>query len=360
MKKILFPLGYSVYPFVVGGMEIFNYYFVKSLSSDYKTYYLSAKPLDFNDALHLRIFSLRPSKIFYPLQLFCHLLFKRKIDTIVFSYSDAHWIIWYLFDKIASLLKIPYIVVIHFGKQPPSDHYSIYKNFFSNAKKVIAVSSDIKKNFDSKYAINSEVIYPLVPFHKASFSKSDLRMKYGVPQDANVICMVGTIKKMKNPDTIIDALAKLNHEDLLKYKPFIVFAGVGDMSDEIKAKVSACNLSDYVKFLGFIPKENVNEVMALSDIYLIASDFEGTSVSLLEAMYNGKAILASDVPGIRDTISKDECVMFPVRDSEKLSEVLVKLLNDGNLRERISILARKRFIADYSYERMINQYRKYL
>lgn len=360
MKKILFPIGGGVYPKVVGGMEIFNYYLIKSLSKDNKVSYMGIERYDYNGPQFIKLLQLKPSKIFYPLQVLINLLIKRKVDTIVYSYSSAHWIIWYLFYKIATSLNIPYIVVIHYGKNPPDENYECYKKFFSKARKVVAVSKDIKINFDNKYGIDSEVIYPLIPFGKSSLSKDSIREKYKIPLQANVVCMVGSIKKMKNPDTILNAISMMSKDEVEILNPYIIYAGKGDMIDELKRKADDCGLKDRICFLGFVPKENVNEVMKMSDIYLIASDFEGTSISLLEAMYNGLPVIASEVAGIKDTIGKEECIMYPVRDACKLKEALCRILIDKALRNKLSKSAQQRYITNYSYKNMINQYHNIL
>lgn len=360
MKNVFFPIGCGVYPKLVGGMEIFNYYLIKSLSKDICVSYMALEKYDFDGPDFIRMFNFKPTKLFYPLQVFIYLLFKKKIDAIVYSYSSACWILWDLYCKIATTLNIPYIIVIHHGKEPPTENFECYKKFFSKARKVVAVSNDIKANFDKKYGINCEVIYPLVPFEKTSMTKNDIRKKYNIPLTANVICMVGSLKKMKNPDTILEALSLMTEEELSMMNPYIVYAGKGNMMAELKEKADTYRLSERINFLGFIPKEKVGEVMTMSDIYLIASDFEGTSVSLLEAMYNGKPIIASEAPGIKDTIGKKECLIFPVGDSNKLKDTVVQMLGSEILRNEFSSYAEERFLREYSYDLMLKQYYKIL
>lgn len=341
-------------------MEIFNYYLIKSLSKDNCVTYIAVEKYDFDEPSFIRMFNLKPTKLFYPLQVFLCLLLGKKVDTIVYSYSSASWILWSLYCKIATTLNIPYIVVIHHGKEPPAEKFKCYKSFFSKARKVVAVSNDIKVNFDKKYGINCEVIYPLVPFEKALKTKNEIRNEYNIPITANVICMVGTIKKMKNPDTILEALSLMNNDELSVMNPYVVYAGKGDMIAELKEKADAYGLSERIKFLGFIPKEKVGEVMTMSDIYLIASDFEGTSVSLLEAMYNGMPIITSEAPGIKDTIGKKECLTFPVGNANKLKDSIILMLRNEMLRKSFSNNVEQHFSKEYSYYKMLEQYYKIL
>ena len=210
MKKILFSIGDGIYPYRVGGMEVFNYYLIKNLRNRFCIYYAASKKFDFDNVRILKTSSkIKPIKITFPLQLFFILLCHPSIKCAVFSYSASHWIIWKLNTLICQLLRTRYVVVIHHGKEPPTEKQKAYFNFFHHAKKVIAVSPDIKKNFDRQFQLNCNVIYPLVPFEESASSKQELRQQYGIPQDAKVICMVGTIKQMKNPDTVIKAGANV-------------------------------------------------------------------------------------------------------------------------------------------------------
>ena len=353
--KTLFVIGKGVYPHVVGGMEIFNYYLIRNISHKAEIACLATNKYDFDNIEHIRSFNLRPAKLLFPLQVFFCLL-THKFARIVYSYSSAHWFIWWSLAKMACLFKIPYIVVLHYGKKPPVDNIWAYRYFFASAEHVIAVSDDIKRNFDSQYGISCDVIPPLVPFEEANAGKDELRNKYHLPTDAAVICMVGSIKPMKNPDTLLDAVAKMDAVELSRLNPHIVYAGTGNMVAQLKQKAMEYDIDERVHFLGFVPKKDVNEVMKLSDIYVIASDFEGTSVSLLEAMYNGKMIIASDAPGIKDTINKGECLMFPTKDAVALKKAIVNMLDDHGLQKQLAANARLRYQKSYNYNNVISDY----
>lgn len=357
MKRILFVLGDCTYPQKTGGMEIFNYYLIKALQKDLIVSYLSNRKMDIENAMHKKSYNIRPIKYFFPLQLLICLLFDKRIDKVVFSFSAAHAVIWKLYYSICKFLHIKYIAVIHYGDVAPSKSDKIYNNFFHGAETVVAVSEDIKKNYDSKYGINCKVIYPLVPFSEAKSSKELLREKYNIPQDANTICMVGSIKGMKNPDTIIETLRSFTNDEIEKYKPHVIFAGGGPDLKSLKAKTVQYNLSKYITFLGNVPKEYVNEIYKLSDYYLIASDFEGTSVSLLEAMFNKKSIITSRVPGIVNTINENsECQMFAVKNQVELKNCLVMYFDNPNIVQELSEKAFEHFLKSYNYDNVVKAY----
>ncbi len=356
-KRLHFVIGNGIYPHKVGGMEVFNYYFIKTLKEKFDISYQATQPYDFSGAKWSRTFPIKPAKFFFPLQVLVYLLFHPSVKKVVISFSEAHWLIWHLYTLIATLLHRDYYAIIHFGKSVPEEKPGVYKKFFEKAKKVIAVSHDIKKNYDSKYGTECEVIYPLVPFEVSNKPKEELRRMYDIPSNANVICMVGSIKSMKHPETILNAVSAFSKDEIERYNPHIVYAGSGHLVQTLKERATEFGIEERVHFLGFVPKDEVNKVFKMSDIYIIASDFEGTSVSLLEAMYNKKAIIASDAPGINDMVTNNESgLLFKTGDAVEVKKHLITLLSQPELATRLSDCAYKVFDKKYSYNTMINNY----
>lgn len=357
----MFIINDGVYPYQTGGMEVFNYHLIKTLSLEMPVSYMASRRYDFESAEYIRSCSLRPTKLFTPLWMLIYLMFHREYRQVVISFSAAHWLVWKIYYWAVRLLKLKTTVVIHYGKEVPADHFSVYRDFLKAAENVVAVSEDIKKNYDAAYSVDCKVIYPLIPFTEADKDKSYYRAKYHIPADCNVISMVGSLKGMKNPQRIIEALCLFDKEELVKYKPHVVYAGAGPMMEELKFLVESKGLSEYVSFLGLIPNPQIREIMAMADAYLIASDFEGTSVSLLEAMYNSKAIVASNVPGLRDMISNGENgLLYEVDSPEQLKECIIELLKSKPDADRLGRAARYSYDLRYDYKDVLNAYKDLL
>lgn len=361
MNKVIFIINDGVYPYHTGGMEVFNYHLIKSLSAEMPICYIASQEYDFDSAKYVRVASLKPTKIFTPLWMFLYLMFHPEFKRVVLSFSAAHWLVWRIYELAIRTLRLKATIVIHYGKTVPPDHFSIYSKFFRSAENIVAVSEDIKNNYDAAYGINCKVVYPLIPFTKADKDSSYYRVKYHVPIDSNVIAMVGSLKGMKNPQRIIEALCLFDKEELVKYKPHVVYAGAGPMMEELKFLVESKGLSEYVSFLGLIPNPQIREIMAMADAYLIASDFEGTSVSLLEAMYNSKAVVASNVPGLRDMISNGENgLLYEVDSPEQLKECIIELLKSKPDADRLGRAARYSYDLRYDYKDVLNAYKDLL
>ena len=359
-KNILFITPFT-YPHYTGGLEIFNYYLKNRLKETFNISYLSFKDSNINGTKYHRLFEMRPIKYLIPLQTLLYLLFHPKTKMTVISYSNGHGIMWYLYSWIRTLMRRDYIAVIHNGRAIPEEGRKKRARFFRYAHKVIAVSEEIKKNYDATFGTDCEVLYPLVPLTIPNESKEDLRAKYNIPINATVISMVGSIIPLKNPDTLLEALNMCTDEELELHNIHIVYAGGGFMFENFKSRVKQCRFADRVHLLGIIHKKNVNEIFKLSDVYVIASDFEGTSVSLLEAMYNSLPIIASRAPGIIRTVTDNkDALMFTTKNAEELKINLLRICSDNNLKKTISLAAKETYEKNYSYDKMINEYMKIL
>lgn len=356
MSKVLFHICNSVYPYVVGGMEIFNYYLIREISHRLDVAVFSGSEYDFDHIERFNYHSVRPTKLFDGFQLFILLLFHRDISLVVFSYSQAHPLLWLANCFAVILNRRKYVAIIHHGMVPDRKGFSLLSFFFRHASRVIAVSDDIKSNYDKLFDISCTVIPPLVPFKHTELTKMECRLEYKLPLDATIICQIGTIKEMKNPQTIVRAVAAMNSTEIGKYNPHIVFAG-NCVFDSFTDLVQVSGVADRVHLLGAIPKEDVCKILKASDYYLIASDYEGTSVSLLEAMYNNLPIIASDVRGIKDMVShRHNALLFPAKDSDALLDCLKEYLDSPELRMELSNAARKSYNKKYNYDGMLDSY----
>ena len=361
MKKVLFILGYKMYPDITGGMEIFNYRMIEGLQDQLDVYYTCGRDLGFEKASCLRLRKLRPEKYLWPLQVFLHLLRHPELRSVVFSYSEASPVVWRLFTRMTRKLHLRSTVVLHFGNPHTGTSQKTLERFFKSAGTVIAVSPDIKRNYDAAFGLDCTVLPPAIPFKPSGKSREEIRSAWGIPSDAFVISMVGSLKGMKNPDTAIDCLSSLTEDERARVKPFLLYAGDGPMANQLKEKVAASGLSDRVLFLGRIPQEKVCDVFKGSDCYLIASDFEGTSLSLMEAMANGLPILASDAPGLRDMIEDGRNgLLFIRRDVSSLKQCILRYHSDPSLAASAGEQAREEYRRHYSFDAVAAQYRELL
>lgn len=356
-KKVLFAMGGEVYPHVTGGMEIFNYNLIRELRDHFDVCYTSTEPLDYPGVKHLKVSGIRPQKFFAPFQVLLYLLKDRSIRSLVLSYSEASWILWYLFYIVVKLTRVRCTVVIHFGNPDVGKHKEAVGKLFKAADTVVAVSRDIKSNYDMAFGIDCKVIYPAIRFCNSDKGRTEILQKMDIPEGSLVISMIGSLKTMKNPDTLMECLNSFTDSELERYNPVAVFAGDGHMRQDLEKYAAQNGLAERVRFLGILPQEKICEVLTASDLYVSASDFEGTSVSLLEAMFNKVPAIVTDVPGLKDMVVDGVTgQIYERKDAEGLKKCILRYADDKAFAQKMASGAYDRYLGQYAVSTVIDNY----
>lgn len=149
-----------------------------------------------------------------------------------------------------------------------------------------------------------------------------------------------TLAGAYDPKTIVEALG------ILKAKEFdfeATFAAGGPMLGEMQQLVERRNLSDSVRFAGGYRKDELLKLLHEHDLYISASLWDGTSISLLEAMSAGLFPVVSRIRSNEDWLEHGKGgLMFDCGDSEQLVECILQAADDAKLRSQAVRLNRTR------------------
>lgn len=153
------------------------------------------------------------------------------------------------------------------------------------------------------------------------------------------IVAVGRLGKEKNHKLLLEAYA-----DFVKMVPdyTLKIYGKGPLKQDLLSYAEQLGINKFVVFADFAP--DVLERIKDSYMYVLSSDYEGISNSLLEAMAMGLPVIATDCPigGSRMLIKDYENgILVPVGDRKAMSEAMTRLANDRKLADRMSVEAYK-------------------
>jgi glycosyltransferase involved in cell wall biosynthesis len=124
---------------------------------------------------------------------------------------------------------------------------------------------------------------------------------------------------------------------IIREEPGIKFiiAGDGTEKEALKGEAKELNISAHVMFLGRIPHEVMPDLLSGADIYVSTSLYDGTSVSLLEAMGTGCFPVVSDIPANKEWIEDGKNgFLFPVNDEKILARKILDAIRDRGLIEK--------------------------
>jgi glycosyltransferase involved in cell wall biosynthesis len=134
-----------------------------------------------------------------------------------------------------------------------------------------------------------------------------------------------------------------------------VLVGYGPLEGDVREWVRANGLEDVVHLAG--AQTDVRPWMSALDVYMMSSDFEGLPVALLEAMAMGVPVLTTSVGGIPEVVEHEQCGMLVgVDDPERgLVDLLLRMVSDRSLRERLGRAARERVEQRFGMQRMVRE-----
>lgn len=198
-----------------------------------------------------------------------------------------------------------------------------------NADFIIATGQATAK-YASKYNLNVEEVVPMMNVSKKDLMK---RESYNLSSPVKLL-FLSRVEKDKGIWECINAVKKL-----IENGCDIVFEIAGGGTPEMIERISNETLSikDKVKIHGQITeKKTVSELFKKADIYLFPSHHEGFPRVLYEAMTFSTPVVTTDIPGVTGLMRDDfNCVMVPPKNTEKLTEAVMRLIQDGELRKNI-------------------------
>jgi len=149
------------------------------------------------------------------------------------------------------------------------------------------------------------------------------------------ILSVGTLEPRKNLVTLVEAFYILRKKSLLNVQ--LVIAGAkGWGKDNLRRRMLELGLSDReVRFLGFVPEEDMPALYAGALVFVYPSLYEGFGLPLLEAMACGAPVACSNHSSLPE-IGGDAAVYFNPESAGEMAAALAKLLGDPGLRATLS------------------------
>jgi glycosyltransferase involved in cell wall biosynthesis len=116
---------------------------------------------------------------------------------------------------------------------------------------------------------------------------------------------------------------------ILKEEPKVrfVIAGDGPERENLEKKVNELNIGSAVQFLGRIPHEEMPNLLSEADIYVSTSLYDGTSISLLEAMACGAFPIVTEIPSNREWIVDNQNgFLVPIDDEGILARKIIEAI----------------------------------
>jgi glycosyltransferase involved in cell wall biosynthesis len=126
--------------------------------------------------------------------------------------------------------------------------------------------------------------------------------------------------------------------------------GEGTLRGELEREVDKLGLRETVKFCGFVDPATF---LANVDLFVLPSLYEGLGVAALEAMASGKAVIASRVGGLTESIIDGQTgLLVPPRVPEALADAIARLVREPFFGRELGRKGRARVLEQFTLEQM--------
>ena len=258
-----------------------------------------------------------------------YVLLKQKGDLI-----HVHWAIptGVIGVFTGTLLKKPFIVTVHGSDlRMAMDRPFLLKIFLSICKKAqhITCVSEVQKKEIEQLGIKGEKISVFPMCIEEDFLEVGRNRERSLNGGPITILSNRNLLPIYNVSLLIRAIPIV-----LKEEPNTKFfiAGDGPERDHLEKEAKKLNVNSSFQFLGRVPHEEMSNLLARADIYVSTSLYDGTSVSLLEAMACGTFPVVTDILSNREWISDGENgFLIPTENETILAKKIVEAIQNNRL-----------------------------
>lgn len=279
----------------------------------------------------------------------------KKLAEIIKQYNidviHSHHIGPMLYASMACIKnrQVRHVSTIHDAWYLKSFKQRLITKAFNRLTKIhwVADAQVVAKDFFNETAIKTDkTILNGIDFNQfIGINESDARQQLNLPQDVNLVGCSARLELGKGHFALLRILSSL------PIYTELVFAGTGSLHSKLVDYASTLGISDRVHFLGNV--QSMQLFYSAINVMCLYSQREGLPLSILESMACGKAIVATDVGGIREVLTDKQGILIKPGNEMGLKTAIVKAINmkQGDcIREHVfSIANANKMSAEYDH-----------
>ncbi len=223
-------------------------------------------------------------------------------------------------------------------------HRDIAYRLLPNKRHWFVGVSDCIRNAIMSHGVPSayaHTVYNGTDFLGQTFSTSgeSVRHEFCMPEDAEIVGLVGNVNSFKGHPVVIEAAASV-----LEHRPhaYFLFVGKYEPSDYemLVHMADRAGVVDHIRFTSV--RSDVKRLISQMDVVTLPSKFEACSMAIIEAMAMGKPVVASRVGGNPELVEHEKSGLLIQRSPEELSGALISLLSNPELCQKMGTAGKSR------------------
>jgi N-acetyl-alpha-D-glucosaminyl L-malate synthase BshA len=281
-----------------------------------------------------------------------------KLDVLHVHYAIPHASAAVMAKQIlaAEGIHIPIVTTLHgtditlVGKDKSFEPVVSYSLNMSDG--VTAVSDSLKHDTYEHFRVSKDiqVIPNFIDFERFSKQAKEHFKKAVAPGGEKIIVHTSNFRKVKRVEDVVKVYAKVKKE--LKVK--LILVGDGPERQNIEQLCRELDIVDGISFLG--KQDAVEEVLSISDLFMLPSETESFGLAALEAMACEVPVISSNAGGIPElNINGKTGFLCDVGDVDAMAEKTIYILSDEERLKQFKRNARERAL-EFHIDRIVPQY----
>lgn len=284
----------------------------------------------------------------------------QNIDLLHLHYAIPFASIGYLLQEILARQNrfVPIVTTLHgtditllgkSGSFAPVVEFSI-----NHSTAITAVSTYLREKAFETFRLtkNIQVIHNFIDparFCMSASQRQQLRERFA-RNDQKIVSHISNFRPVKRAKDVMKVFV-----ELVKHMPAkLLFIGDGPERSLIEESCRNCHLSNHILFLG--KQERVEELLQISDLFILPSEMESFGLAALEAMAGGVPILTTDIGGFPELNQHGKTgFLAPLGDVDTMVGYARQILSDGKLHRQMSQSAYER-AQDFHKNHILPQY----
>lgn len=196
------------------------------------------------------------------------------------------------------------------------------------ADRIIAVSDHTRERLRDSYGFDAERLTTIPPGIDTKRFRPVKEQHPGVDEELDSILVLSRLDPRKGIDRAIRAFAQVDRDG-----SELLIGGTGRLEADLKELAVERGVRDSVRFLGFVPDEELPALYSSVDVFVLPSEYEGFGIVFMEAMACGTPVIGTDVGGVPTAVEGGETGYLV--GNEDVVEVASRIeeLTDGSERD---------------------------
>ena len=286
---------------------------------------------------------------------------KYDLDLLHVHYAIPHASAAYMAKQIIKSTtgrNIPFVTTLHgtditlVGRDKTYEPVVTFSINESDA--ITAVSKNLKEETYKNFSIHKEieVIYNFVDVSRFNKKPFDAFKKVIASNNEKIFVHASNFRKVKRVEDVVKIFAEVQKQIPSK----LLMVGDGPERHICEELTSELNIADHVRFVG--KQEQIEDILAVCDIFLLPSEYESFGLAALEAMAAKSVVICSNAGGLPEIIEQNVSgFMANVGDVKTMSNFAIHILNNKSEMEAMKLAAYERALG-FDIKKIIGQYEK--